>query len=345
MHYKSETAHISRRRSSVVVGAAAALLLLLTACSGGAEPGAGAGNEATSSGEPVTIRIATSVDEFYGYIAVEANEALGTWKDSGLNVEVISATTPTLGQILAGGQADIGLGTPGTEAAARAQGVQQTIVASCLTPWDYVVIVSNKGKFPGAKELADLKGANFGITGKGSPGNYLLHKWADKLGWGAGDIHESALGNVAALFAALDSGQVDAVLWASDKGFVTEGSGTGTFFTLPKIEESVLQSFSVMDDFAAKNPEAVKTFFEYYFKEVKELQANPQEFIDILVNNWGYDPDVASKLAERSLPLLSTDGKITQEELDGVQQSIPFLTGKPGTTPPDIAYTYWKDLK
>lgn len=339
MNMRLPNSRRNRLRVGVSIVAAASLALLAVGCATPAEP------EETGSSEPVTIRVATAVDQYVGYIAVQAMEQLGTFEGANINVEVIAATTPTLGQVMAAGQADVSMGSPGTQAAARAQGVEQSIVAAIVNDWDYVVVVSNAGNFPNASSLEDLKGANFGITGQGSPGNYLLHQWADELGWGDGDFSESALGNIQALFAALDSGQVDALLWAADQGIAAEARGTGTYFDLGMVEPNVLQTFSVMDDFAAEHADALKIFFEHHFAMVEKMQADPQLYIDVLVDDWKRDAALADALAERSLPLMSTDGSISPAELEGVQNSIPFLTGDPGGTPPEISFNYWKDLK
>ena len=77
---------------------------------------------------------------------------------------------------------------------------------------------------------------------------------------------------------------------------------------------------------------------------MKQLQGQPQPFIDVLVKEWKVDPDVAAKLAKNQLPLLSTDGKISDEQLAGIAKSVPFLTGKKDSAPPKIDYEPWQAL-
>lgn len=319
---------------------AALVAVTVSACGESAEDANGPADQA----ETKTIRVATAVDKYYGYMPVQAHDALQTFKDTGLKVEVISATTPTIGQIMAANQADVAMAGAGAVVAHETAGIPVKLTAGILGPWDYHVLVSNKGKFAGAKRLEELKGANFGITGKGSPGNYMLSQYADKLGWSPSDYRETALGDVGALFAALTAGKVDAVLWAADRAYITEAQGVATYFKLPDVTPNVLQAFAVNKDFLKENPQTVKDFLTAYYAKVKELQGQPQPFVDVLVNDWKVDPAVASKLAENQLPLLSTDGNITDEQLAGIAKSVPFLSGKPDSAPPKIEYTPWQEL-
>lgn len=298
----------------------------------------------TSGSETKTVRVATAVDKYYGYMPVEARDTLETFKGTGIDVQVVAATTPTIGQIMAANQADIALAGAGAVVAQETAGIPIHLTASLLGPWDYHVIVSKKGAFATATKIEDLKGANFGITGKGSPGNYMLNQYAKKLGWSSPDVKETALGDVGALFAALTAGKVDAVLWAADRAYIMEGSSAATYFKLPDVTPNVLQSVAVNKDFAKKNPKLVKDFLTAYFTKVKAMQTDPKPFVDVLVNQWKVDPAVAAKLAENQLPLLSTDGAITKGQLDGIAASVPFLSGKPDSAPPTINFTPWQNL-
>jgi len=324
------------RLASVV--AATGMIAVLAACGGG-------GGAASASGDgKVTIRVATAVDNYYGYMPVIAHEQLGTFQGTNLAIEVVSATTPTIGQVLAANQADIAMAGAGALIAQEQAGVPVKLVAGLVGAWDYYVIVSKNGKYAGASRIEDLKGANFGITGKGSPGNYLLSQYAEKLGWGPNDYTETALGDVGSLFAAITSGSVDATLWAADQAYITEASGVATHFQLPDITPNVLQGLGVSKDFLQEQPAAVKEFLTAYFAKVKDLQSNPQQFTKILVDSWGVDPVVADKLAQNQLPQMSTSGEITTEQTQGLARSVPFLSGKPDTAPPTVDVPSWQNL-
>lgn len=352
----------TRTRGLVVAAALTAVTLVAGACSsstdnsqkssdgaqttiaGSSESSGASESTDAAPSEPQVIRVATAVDNYYGYMPVEAKDKLQTFDGTGLTVELIAATTPTIGQVMAANQADIAFAGAGAVVAQEMAGVPIHLTASLLGPWDYHVIVSKKGHFPDATSIEDLKGANFGITGKGSPGNYMLHQYAEKLGWAESDVKETALGDVGSLFAALTAGQVDAVLWAADRAYIMEDSGAATYFRLPDVSPNVLQAIAVNKSFAQEHSEAVKTFLTAYFKKVKELQADPKPFVDVLVNEWKVDSSVADRLAKNQLPLLSADGSISNDELAGIAASVPFLSGKPDSKPPVIEFTPWQNL-
>jgi ABC-type nitrate/sulfonate/bicarbonate transport system substrate-binding protein len=299
-----------------------------------------------AGGEPVTVRIVTAVDKYYGYMPVIAHETLGTFDGLDVNIEVISGTTPTLGQILAGGEADLALGFAPAIVGFAESGVPVELVAKVLGPWGSYMIVSSEGDYAGATSIEDLKGANFGITGAGSPGNYVMAQYAEELGWSEDDYRETALGDVGSLFAALTGGSVDALIWAADQAYAMEAQGVATYFALPDRRPNVLQAFGINTEFAEEHPDLVKDVLDAYFAKVEELQENPDPFIDVLVEEWGIDRAIAESLAENQLPDLDTEGLITDEELDGVADTVPFISGRPGSEPPNIEeyYTPWPDL-
>lgn len=330
-------------RHAALVGAG---LLALTACAGG-DDGAAEGDQATDGAaedggqdEQVTIRVATAVDLYSGYMPVIAHEELGTFEDEDFNVEVISATTPTIGQVLAGGEADVALaGGPALVSHSEA-GVPVQFTAMILGPWDNYVIVSDEGEYAGASSMEELEGANFGITGEGSPGNYLLYRYSEELG---NDYQETALGDFGSLFGALASGSVDATIWAADQAYVTEQEGVATNFHLPDPHPNIMQALGVTDEFLDEHTDVVKDFLEAYFAKVEELQENPEDFVDVMVE-WGNDRDVAERLAEDHLMELSTDGVPSEEQLNGMARAVPFMSGEPEADPPSIDYTPWPEL-
>ncbi|SFN43632.1 ABC-type nitrate/sulfonate/bicarbonate transport system, substrate-binding protein [Mycetocola miduiensis] len=296
------------------------------------------------SGEEVTVRVVTAVDNAYFFAPVQYHEFLGTWEDAGINVEFVAGTTPTLGQILASGEADIALGGGTTEAALRDQGIEQTIVGSNFSPWAMYVVANNNTD---ATTIEELKGANFGITGAGAPSDFSVHKIAEDLGWNEGDYSTTAFGDVGSMVAGFRSGAVDAIIWMSDTAISLEEEGSGRILgdSSDYVGPTVLESFSVMDKFAAENPEAVRVFFEKYYEMVEKLQAEPELFESVLVEEGKYSPEVAKRLAELELPRMSADGRISDEELDGLSEGAAFSTGdRTNENPLAIEYTYWQDL-
>lgn len=293
--------------------------------------------------EAATIRVATAVSFYSGYMTVIAHEELGTFDGLNFDIEVISATTPTMGAVVAAGEADIVLAGGAALLGLETAGVPIKFVAKILGPWDNYVIVANNGNYAGAKSMQELAGANFGITGAGSPGNYLLYRYAEQLGI---EFTETALGDFGSLFAALAGGAVDAVIWAPDQAFRNEKLGTATSFYLPDPHPNIMQAFGVTPEFLEEHPECVKDFLSAHYSKVAEMQADPSLFTDVMVG-WGGDLLVAQQLIPTHLNKFSspstTNGTPSAEQFEGAVSAVPFMTGKPGTTPPAMTYVPWNN--
>ncbi len=288
-----------------------------------------------------TLRVVTVAAQSPLFIGVQAAEQLGTWEGTGLTVEVVNGTSPTAGQIMASGKADIGL-TEGTRAAANiSQGLKATIVGSAVSPWTQYIIASTKS---GATKIEDLKGGTFGVSGIGSAGHYSARKTAEAFGWSEDDYTVTPLGNLEALRAALQSGSIDAFAWSSEAAFSLEQKGAAKVLgsTGEYVGPNVFEAFSVMNDVLKERPEAVRVFFEGYYAAIKRLQDNPEKAIDILVNDWDVEPAVAKRVVDADIPNLSTTGEVKDEELKGLAAAVTFATKQP---PPDPStfYKYWRD--
>jgi ABC-type nitrate/sulfonate/bicarbonate transport system substrate-binding protein len=315
--------------------------LLAAGCGGSEDPSAGARNAGGEGNDLGTLRVVTVVPNSLLFIGVQAAEQLGTWEGTGLKVEVVNGTSPTAGQIMASGEAEIGLMDGNRAAANIAQGLDAKIMASAISPWVQYIIASNKS---GAKKIEDLKGGTFGTSGEGSGGHYAAHKVAEKLGWSDDEWKATPLGNLESLRAALQSGAIDAFAWSSTTAFNLDETGAGVVLDSAEdyVGPNVFEAFAVMNDVAAERPEALRTFFEGYYEAIKRIQEDPQLAVDVMVNDWDVNPAAAERAVEADVPKLSTDGEVSEEELEGVSDAVTFSTGGPAPDPSTF-YEYWQD--
>ncbi len=323
-----------------MVTALALVGLLAAACGGSTEETASPA--ANANGKDLgTLKVVTVVPNSLLFIGVQAAEQLGTWDGTGLEVEVVNGTSPTAGQIMASGQADIGLMDGNKAAANIVQGLDATIMGSCISPWSQYIIASTKS---GATKVEDLKAGTFGTSGVGSAGDYSTYKTAQALGWSKDDYTVTPLGNLEGLRAALQAGSIDAFAWSSTTAFSLEASGAGKVLTSTRdyVGPNVFEAFAVMNKVAQDRPEAVRAFFEGYYRAIERIQDDPQLAIDVLTNEWDVNPPAAQKAVDADVPNLSTDGKITDEELKGLADAVTFATGKQPPEPSTF-YKHWQD--
>lgn len=330
----------SRSRFTRAAALASLTALALTACGDDGEDGETADNGAEAA-ELEPVRVATSVSQSFIFIPVQAMDRLGTFEEVGMDVELIEATTPTINQVMAGGEADIALAGGNSVLAGIEQGIDMTLVASSMSDWDQRLIAR-----PEIESVEDLEGGNLGISGAGAPGHYALEKLAEAMNWEEDEDYTlTSVGDLQGLTAALTADTIDVFAWNSQTAFTMEEAGDAVILgeAAEYVGDVVLQAFGVMDEFAEENPEEVQLFFEAYFDMVQQLQEDRDLFIEILVEEWDVEPAVAERLADEGpLDNVSADGEITDAEMEGLVESAEFTLD--GEEIDDVKYVYWQDL-
>jgi ABC-type nitrate/sulfonate/bicarbonate transport system substrate-binding protein len=331
-----------RRGRGALVATLTLVALVATACGGSTDDGGGGdGGGDGGTSDLGVLKVVTVVPNSLLFIGVQAAEQLGTWEGTGLEVELVNGTSPTAAQIMASGEADIGLLDGNRAAANIAQGLDATIMGTCISPWSQYIIASNES---GATEVEDLKGGTFGTTGEGSAGHFSAFKTAEALGWSDDEWTATPLGNLESLRAALQSGSIDAFAWSSTTAFNLEAMGEGVVLDSARefVGPNVFEAFAVMNKVADERSEAVRVFFEGYYEAIERIKKDPQLAIDILVNDWDVNPEAAQKAVEADVENLSTTGEIADDELEGLAEAVTFATGEDAPEP-DTFYEFWQD--
>lgn len=320
-------------RRGIAAAIAASIGLLSVAACGGS----------SSSGEEGTIRLVVSEGNSLPFIAAEAGDALGVWEKNGIDVQIIDATSPTVGPTMASGEADISLQAGNKAAADIIAGLDAKLTAGCVLPWDQYLVASPDTH---ASKLADLKGKRFGISGFGSAGHYATLKSAQSLGWSSSDYKLVQLGSLESLIAGLKNHTIDAFVWSIEPVLTAEQKGYGTNLgsVADLVGPNAFEAFTVSDSVTEDRPDDVRAFFKGYYESVHELQNNPQRAIDFVVDEWGTDRSVASKTVPKMLPLLSDDGDIPQQNLKGLADSIHLTVEDVGDFDINSVYEPWQDI-
>ncbi|MDQ0560173.1 NitT/TauT family transport system substrate-binding protein [Rhizobium mesoamericanum] len=157
--------------------------------------------------EKITIMVGGYEKQIY--LPAKLTEALGYFKDEGLDVELLNeaAGVDAENQLLAGAvQGVVGFYDHCVDLQAKGKFVQ-SVVQFSQAPGE-VEVVSNK--YPDVKSLADLKGKNLGVTGLGSSTNFLTLYMASKAGLSGGDMVTVPAGAGATFIAAMQQDQIQA---------------------------------------------------------------------------------------------------------------------------------------
>lgn len=177
-----------------------ALSLVMTAASLGAATVAKAADK-------ITIMVGGYEKQIY--LPAKLAEALGYFKDEGLDVELLneSAGVDAENQLLAGAvQGVVGFYDHCVDLQAKGKFVE-SLVQFSQAPGE-VELVS--AKHPEIKSPADFKGKNLGVTGLGSSTNFLTLYMASKAGLQAGDVVTIPVGAGATFIAAMQQDQIQA---------------------------------------------------------------------------------------------------------------------------------------
>jgi ABC-type nitrate/sulfonate/bicarbonate transport system substrate-binding protein len=265
------------------------------------------------------------------------------WKDKGIKVKIVDASSSTVGPTMASGEADVSLQAGNKAVADIVAGLHAKLVAGCVLPWDQYLVASPSSH---ATKPADLKGGKFGISGFGSAGHYATLRVAKSLGWNKSDYKVVQLGSLENLVAGLKNKTIDAFIWSIDpvQAAVDGGYGKNLGSVADLVGPNAFEAFSVRDSVADKRSDDVKAFFEGYYEAVKELQADPQMAIDVMVDEWKQDPELAKKTAPLLLPILSKDGEIPSANLQGLADAVRLTVDDAGDIDVASIYKYWRDL-
>lgn len=288
-----------------------------------------------------TLRVATSAPNSLPFIGVQAGNQLGVWDDTSLTVEVSDGSSASVSSAIASGEADVGVQAANKAASDIVKGLDATLVACILEPWDQVIIAAN-----GITSVDGLRGKKFGISGFGSAGNYATLKVAQAQGWSESDYSIVQVGGaVGELAAALRGGSIDAFIWNPEAAYNVQAEGIGT--VLESVDQyvgpSCFEGIYVSNDALENRPQAVRAFFEGYFDAVDILQADPKKARSILVDDWGNNPVGTDPVYEEVVHALSTDGTMPQENIDGLAEAVTFTVGE--DTPVDMSavYRHWAE--
>jgi NitT/TauT family transport system substrate-binding protein len=143
------------------------------------------------------------------YLPAKLAEALGYFKDEGLDVELLNeaAGVDAENQLLAGAvQAVVGFYDHCVDLQAKGKFVE-SIVQFSQAPGEVELVSS---KHPEIKAPADFKGKTLGVTGLGSSTNFLTLFMASKAGLQPGDVVTVPVGAGGTFIAAMQQDQIQA---------------------------------------------------------------------------------------------------------------------------------------
>lgn len=288
------------------------------------------GGMAQAEPEKTDITIAVGGKVALYYLPLNIADLKGYFKDEGLNVQIVDFQGGSKSvQAVVGGSADVL--SSSFEHVVNLQALGQNFVGVLL-----------QGRYPGFalsvtpeiaatwKSAADLQGKNVGVTAPGSSTNAMINLLLKKAAVPVNSAPIIGVGAGAGVLAAVEQGQVEAVVQADpattllvDKGLMKVVVDTRTAEGSNEVYGGPMPaaSISVSRQFAEDNPQTVQAVVNAMEKALQFLQtASADEILDSLPANMLVGGDRASyaKMIEAVRPSYSPDGKFSQEALDTV---------------------------
>jgi NitT/TauT family transport system substrate-binding protein len=170
----------------------------------------------------ITISFAsTGVTYLPGILA----ESLGYYKEAGLHVKIaaFSGGSKALASMM-GGSADVvsGAYSHTIELAAKNQHLVNFVVQVNCPGWLFGI---GKKDFASVKSIADLKGKRIGVSAPGSSTNQAVNYMLAKAGVNPKDVSIIGVGQSAGAVAAIESGEIDALIINDPAATLLKSSG------------------------------------------------------------------------------------------------------------------------
>jgi len=242
--------------------------------------------------EKKKITIAVGGKSLFYYLPLTVAERKGYFRDEGLEVEIPDfAGGARALQAMVGGSADMVSGAyeHTINMVAKKQPIKAVVLQMKFSAMALAMSKERAAKFKGAK---DMKGWKVGVTAPGSSTNMFVNNLLVKDGMKPTDVSIVGVGTGAGAFAALDKGELDALVNLDP--VLTQLESTGKFVTLydTRTEKGMKDVYGgeymaaviyVTDEFVKKNPNTVQAVVNAMVRADKWIaKATPQEIVDLM---------------------------------------------------------------
>jgi NitT/TauT family transport system substrate-binding protein len=242
--------------------------------------------------EKKKVTIAVGGKSLFYYLPLTVAERKGYFRDEGLEVEIPDfAGGARALQAMVGGSADMVSGAyeHTINMAAKKQPIKAVVLQMKFSAMALAMSKDRASKFKGAR---DMKGWKVGVTAPGSSTNMYANNLLAKEGLKPTDISVVGVGTGAGAVAALEKGELDALVNLDP--VLTQLESTGKFVTLfdTRTEKGMKDVYGgeymasviyITDEFVKKNPNTVQAVVNAMVRADKWIaKATPQEIVELM---------------------------------------------------------------
>lgn len=291
------------------------------------------------AGNSITLGLIQGTD-FTHAMPSRVAEAQGYFTKQGLDVKIVGFSAGSdLVKAMQGGSVDIGAATGLDVASAVANGVDVRAFYGVETA-DPMAVISKKAT--GISALKKLKNKKIGISRFGSFTDFLTKAIAkkDKLGT---SVTEVPLGSPPANIAALESGQVDAIMLPVTFAYTLQEQDIDVRVVQVSKELKLQEQFAVLmasPSFLDGNAASVKKFLKAYSEAIKFMQnkKHATATLRVAAKQLSLATTPAKKTYNAIVKLFTPTGKINTKGLIAYSKALPSL--QLATSSPSLSQMY-----
>lgn len=286
---------------------------------------------AGAAGEPITIMVG-GINKII-YLPAKLTEALGYFKDAGLNVELQSqpAGVDAENQLIAGAvQAVVGFYDHTIDLQSKGKEVE-AIAVFCKVPGE-VELVSAKAA-PTFKSMADAKGKTLGVTGLGSSTDFLTRYLAQRQGVPPQDYTLLPVGAGNTFIAAMKQDRIQAGMTTEPTVSQMLKTGEAKVLVDLRTEEGTRQSLGglypaaslyVSNAWAESHKEQAAKLAQAFARTMAYIHTHSAEQIADLMprDYYGNDKPLYVAALKASLPMFTADARMPEGGPETVLQVL-----------------------
>jgi len=271
------------------------------------------------------LNVGKSVATAFVFATLEVGQAAKIWESVGLDLAITEFRGDAqMQQGLETGGVDIGPGS-GPSMGFHAKGAHSIAIASLSAgPQDMALLGAKSGP---VKTVADLKGKQVGVTTAGSLTDWLTRELARREGWGSEGMMPVALGELRSRLAAMNNGEIAAIVCEASAAYQVEADGPGKVLLLfgDMVKDFHAHVIFATESLIAKNPALVRRFLQGWFKSVAYIKANKDATVRVIGQTLKLDPRIAGESYDHETPVMSDDGSFDAPALEVIRRSLKEL--------------------
>jgi NitT/TauT family transport system substrate-binding protein len=283
--------------------------------------------------EKKKITIAVGGKNLFYYLPLTVAERKGFFRDEGLEVEIADfAGGARALQAMVGGSADMVSGAyeHTINMAAKKQPIKAVVLQMKFNAMGLAMSKERAAKFKGPR---DMKGWKVGVTAPGSSTNMYANNLLVKDGLKPADISVVGVGTGAGAVAAIEKGELDALVNLDP--VLTQLESTGKFVTLfdTRTEKGMKDVYGgdymasviyVTDEYVKKNPNTVQAVVNAMVRADKWVaKATPQEIVDLMPNEYkAGNPSLYKEGLLKNMIGFSENGEMSMKAAENVYKVL-----------------------